>query len=291
MGDVSGATEPRIVARVEANFVDHLTWPHRATPGMQVIERGECVVSNSGLATDTFNTIYVRGVPSTPGLGGLPSAVQHFRSRSMPYAVWLGPLVAGSGWAGPAELGLRQTEQEVGMWLDLSRWEPAEPSGPVQIRRVADRPGLDDFTSVLAALGGPPVAPVIEFYRRAAGAILAPGSPMTLLVGYCDDEPVGTVQVFVADGAAGLYDVAARPSHRRQGVGTAVVRAALSEAVRRGCDLAGLQASPEGLPVYRRLGFRECGTFLVFQDEEEGTGAAEPGGLPGRGCDPHHAPP
>ena len=49
------------VGRMGRNFAEHLTWPHRHTPGMPVVEHGRCVLSDCGLPTDTFNTIYLPG--------------------------------------------------------------------------------------------------------------------------------------------------------------------------------------------------------------------------------------
>jgi GNAT superfamily N-acetyltransferase len=269
-----------VLARIESNFLGHLTWPHQATPGMRVIASEECVVSDSGLPTDTFNTVLVRTVSTAVRQGSLRSALDHFRSRSLPYAVWVGP-GAGSGdsdLGALAGLGLREAEQEPGLALDLSRWEPepGRPRGPepFEVRLVTDRNGLDDFARVLASgvEPGSPDVQVIEFFRRAGGAFLAPDAPTTLLVGYCGNTPVGTCELFMADGTAGLYNVATLPSYQRRGIATAILGAALAEAVRQGCDLAGLQASSEGLPVYHRMGFRECGLFRVFQEGQEREG-------------------
>ena len=43
---------------------------------------------------------------------------------------------------------------------------------------------------------------------------------------------------------------------RGRGLGTAVTEAVIDELDGRGCDLAGLLASPVGQPIYERLGFR-----------------------------------
>jgi GNAT superfamily N-acetyltransferase len=53
--------------------------------------------------------------------------------------------------------------------------------------------------------------------------------------------------------------VATDPAHRRRGLGTQVMRALLGDARRRGLRTASLQASPDGLPLYRRLGFTTVG--------------------------------
>jgi len=53
--------------------------------------------------------------------------------------------------------------------------------------------------------------------------------------------------------------VATDPAHRRRGLGTQVMRALLDDARRRGLRTASLQASPDGLPLYERLGFTTVG--------------------------------
>jgi ribosomal protein S18 acetylase RimI-like enzyme len=53
--------------------------------------------------------------------------------------------------------------------------------------------------------------------------------------------------------------VATDPGHRRQGLGTRVMNRLLEDARRRGRATASLQASPDGLPLYRRLGFTTVG--------------------------------
>jgi GNAT superfamily N-acetyltransferase len=58
---------------------------------------------------------------------------------------------------------------------------------------------------------------------------------------------------------ASVQWVATDPAHRRQGLGTVVMRAVLGEARRRGRRTASLQASPDGFPLYERLGFTTVG--------------------------------
>lgn len=77
-----------------------------------------------------------------------------------------------------------------------------------------------------------------------------------------DGRAVGSSVVFVTTGrlgVAGIYDVDVSPDVRNRGIGKAVTRAACRFARDLGCRHALLNATPEGEPVYRRLGFASLG--------------------------------
>jgi GNAT superfamily N-acetyltransferase len=63
----------------------------------------------------------------------------------------------------------------------------------------------------------------------------------------------------------GIYCVATRPSSRRRGLASALIRRALSDARDRGCTTSSLQSSPIGFRVYERLGYRDKGTLETWE--------------------------
>jgi len=64
-----------------------------------------------------------------------------------------------------------------------------------------------------------------------------------------DGKPVGTSQLFLSEGVAGIYNVTCVPEARGQGVGSAVTMAPLVEARREGYRICVLQASKQGYNV------------------------------------------
>jgi len=82
-------------------------------------------------------------------------------------------------------------------------------------------------------------------------------------------KPVGTSQLFLSDGVAGIYNVSCIPEARGQGIGSAVTLAPLIEARGMGYRVGILQASRLGYNVYRRLGFQDFGNLSVYLWEND----------------------
>jgi predicted acetyltransferase len=95
--------------------------------------------------------------------------------------------------------------------------------------------------------------------------VLRPDSPLRLYVGYLGARPVAAAEVCIAGGVAGVYSVCTLESERRRGFGTALTARPLLDARDEGVPMAILQASAQGQPVYRRLGFRPVGQYVEYK--------------------------
>ena len=84
-----------------------------------------------------------------------------------------------------------------------------------------------------------------------------------------DGKPVGTSQLFLSDGVAGIYNVTCIPEARGQGVGSSVTLAPLLDAREMGYRIGILQASKQGYGVYCRLGFQDFGKLSLYLWENE----------------------
>ena len=98
--------------------------------------------------------------------------------------------------------------------------------------------------------------------RRGMG--VGHGVPLYHLLGRLDGEPVGTSSYLLAGGIVGIHDVATVPEARRRGVGMALTLAALREGRALGYEIAFLNPSPMGRPLYRKIGFEERCTCRVY---------------------------
>ena len=196
-----------------------------------------------------------------------------FAARGTGFLWWVAPFHK------PSDLGERLlragmrfegTAPAMAMDLQALPRHEALPPG-LDIVPVTDEATLREFIGVLAGeMGIPEGSPNPAARHHAA---LLDAIPPTLAwepvplryLGRIDGRPVATSRVSIGGGVAGLYAVATLPDVRGRGVGRALTLAALDAGRALGYQIGVLQASNEGFPVYRRLGFRTIFDYAVYQ--------------------------
>ena len=98
----------------------------------------------------------------------------------------------------------------------------------------------------------------------AADVDMAADAPMQFFGILHNGQVVATSMLLLADGLAGIYCVATRPEKRCQGLGARITAEALQAAQRLGYRVGVLQATEEGQPVYRSLGFQTFGEIAMY---------------------------
>ena len=257
---------PEVAKLAERNFVTHVSWIASRMPCMRVSESLGVLAVDSGLPCDTFNFICRSHLRESDLSSRLPKILDFFAPQT-PFSWWVGPAdqPAGLGLA-LEKAGLQRSEAEVAMAGSLSSLQLSLPLPTgLEIRSVRNATELQDFAGIVAKNWHPPDPNVLAYYQAAESLLLEPGCPLRLFVGYMEGKPVATAELTLAGPTAGLYNIATLQEYRGRGIGSALTVAPLREALASGYQTAILQAAPDGLRIYERVGFAAFGEITEFK--------------------------
>jgi ribosomal protein S18 acetylase RimI-like enzyme len=253
------ASSAELAAAVQENLFD-LFRAMMVLPGGELVEEGGVSYHHTFPTNPMFKGIWRTRLTPDETDAAIEERLAWYKARNAPYNFWwIGP---GSEPADLPERLLRHgfhpnVEGDPGLGVDLHQLNEAvkTPAG-FKIEQVTSQQGLEDWRDVFAASFDIPL-----FAGQAwVDATLAAGgerAPWQLYVGYLNGRPVATNILFNGGGAAGLYGIGTLPEARNQGIGAAITLKPLLDARDQGYHVGVLFATPMGLPVYRRLGFRE----------------------------------
>jgi ribosomal protein S18 acetylase RimI-like enzyme len=260
-----GPTSP--ADRADANFVVHVTWAAARTPGMLARVDDQLVLADSGLPCDTYNFVCRARLTPAAVARAAADAVGYFAGVGRPFSWWVGPADQPPELGEVLEgLGLERAETELAMALSLPALPDELPPVPgLTVRRVRTADELAELARLSAANWAPPDPQVLRYFQRTARLMLDPTAPQWYYLGWLDGEPVATAEATVHDGTVGLFGIATLPAFRGRGIGSAMSWQPLHDARTAGCDLAVLQAAPDGVGLYRRLGFTPFGDITEYK--------------------------
>lgn len=255
-----------LMVAVEENLAQHVSFVQSRLDGMTVDDRGGLLIVDSGLSTDTFNKILRARLDEAGADAAIERALSYFQTVDRPFTWWLGPCSRPLDLEARLErFGFHPCERELGMSIELDRIpHSVELPAGVSVRRVSTRRDLADFAGVLAGLSEPADDQIVAFFERSYEIVSEPDGPMRFYVAGVEGVPAAASELFVGGGVAGIHMVATSRPFRRRGLGMALTWKALEEGRRLGLKTGALQASEEGIPVYERLGFRACGSFVEY---------------------------
>jgi ribosomal protein S18 acetylase RimI-like enzyme len=140
--------------------------------------------------------------------------------------------------------------------------QPPLPDG-VELRQLSEARQADDYWKVAAASyasnGFPPE--VFAGYSNHQGLL---AQNVAAFIAYLDDEPVSIAMTIVSHGVAGIYWVGSLEQARGKGLGRAVTAAATNAGFEQGAEVASLQASPMGKPIYEAMGYETLFDYRLF---------------------------
>jgi hypothetical protein len=268
-------TYDELVALEHENWIGYLTGVVGCTSGAEVTRAGGVVTILTGLPFDWFNQVLIEreGATATGVLAGVAQA----RERGDHFVVRLRegiddrfiPTLTQAGLA-PAEEAT-STPGMVAFPVDYDAIA-AHAAPELEIRRVTGAAGIDAHRQVVTSGFGsdPAVA------RGTACPDLLDRPGCVVYVGYAGGDPVVSGLGWRTGRTIGVYSIATIESERRRGYGAAMTARVVAAGVVAGCDVAALQASEMGRPIYERLGFRTVVRYAAYIDPGLDLAAGDP---------------
>lgn len=250
-----------IVDAMEENMRQKLKYIPSSLSSMAVETIGSVSIVDSALPSDTFNTAYGGEISEEVA----KEVYNFYKKRNAPMAWWVGPSSTnGREKQALEEAGFLHSEHDVGMACDLTALK-SDYCSPEELEIVECKREEEfrDFGEVLASIFNPIDSQVVVFYKMMGALPEERRRQMPLYVGYVDGRAVATSCLFLTE-VAGIFDIATHPEYRKKGYGSALFHAVLQRAKREGFRRALLQASPDGLNIYKRFGFEKVCDFNVY---------------------------
>lgn len=248
----------RLIARADANYYDVFRRFAASIDGGETVEGDGMLLVRTGLPVAMFNLAFVTR-PLTEARAAIDRAVAYFDGHGLPFVVRMRAGIDDAVERAAAARGLPFRDTTPGMTLHPIPDAPSPPAG-LEIRVARDRRTLEEHGAALAASFGMPHGLV----RRLLSDRLLDVLDAEFYIGYAEGEPVASSALIATGRVAGVWNVGCIPSHRRRGLGEAMTWHAVRRGAELGCDLANLQASEMGQPIYARMGFEPVAAYRSF---------------------------
>ncbi|MCU5376202.1 GNAT family N-acetyltransferase [Bacillus cereus] len=252
------------------NFTYKTSYIARQVLGMNIKETKDYIAVDCGLPADTFNIITLLNNDVTEGIEKLYKVVNNYNQKQFPMSVWF--------WNDKHEQiiksaliknGLKEAEQNIAMVADLKTIHPTinMPEG-FTIQKASSSGQIKNFGETLANLFGTSEEGihVQAFYNETASFDLWNSENMKLYLGIFKNEVVAVGSLVCTKDSIGIYDIATKEEMRGRGFGSTMFNYLLQEAKELKVAQCVLQASPDGINIYKKAGFQPVGQMTVFEN-------------------------
>ncbi len=258
---VASTASDDVIVRALARNWHTLRRSFAMVPTVRLRDDAHAFWFSTGIPSAWFNAVlFARFTPEEADTE-IADISAHFRAQYVPWLWFIDPD------SGPDDLGARLRAHGMERAFDCRNMAMALPDVPLTAPLPPDvsiYPVVDDATFALWRM----VAMIGDERDDRASIdlqIATSLAPNRLhFVATLRGEPVARATIVPAAGVAGLYGVATLPPARGRGIGHAITCAALDAARGMGYEVAVLQSSPMGYPIYIRIGFHALPVFPTY---------------------------
>jgi len=235
-----------------------------ALPGTDVRDDAEVSWCITSLREPFFNCVYHTNIRRGHTDAIIEEAMSCARARHVGLWWFIGLDTRPAGIARNLKARGFLPNEVMGMALDLTKINRAVCPADLKITPVTDRATLKIWCRIAVAGFATPEEIKEDWFQWYAGIGLKPDGPFRHYLGWWKGEPVATASLLLAEGVAGIYNVATLPQMRQRGIGINITCVPLENALKAGYRIAILQASKQGSPIYHKIGFQDCCKLMSY---------------------------
>ena len=259
---LAGMTD-KLIALEHENWIAYLRGVVSCTSGAQVTRVGGVVTILTGLPFDWFNQVLIEREEATAA--AVLAGVAQARDRGDRFVVRLRVGIDDRFISTLTQAGLVPEHGDTltpGMVaFPIDHGAIASQASPgLEIRRVTDLAGIDAHRKAVTDGFGSDTGVALG----TACADLLDRPDCVVYVGYAGGAAVVSGLGWRTGRTIGVYSIATIASARRRGYGATMTARVVADGVDGGCDVAALQASEMGRPVYERLSFRTVVRYAAY---------------------------
>jgi len=242
----------------DRNFVTAISLLAESVPSGSTVRHGSIPIAITGVPGAFFNAVWILERPQP---ADLQAALQTMGESGLPFTVHI-----RSDLADVISAAASHKLSDEGRLPCFAMAPGPLPSPPpdLLIERVEQHHWNDFLDATARGFGMPP-----EMVEALLVPRLLDDDRTRLFVGKIDGHAVATAVSIRTGATVGIYNVATAPEARGRGIGTAMTWHLLADAD-PGWDVAVLQASDMGRPIYERMGFSLVREFAELVGDPTG---------------------
>lgn len=258
-------------ATILNNFITKVTSIPESLKEGEVTKLDHIIKVDTGLPSDTFNVIVVSAPITKKFSIDLLQAIEGFEEKNFPVSIWVDQrFITDELVKLLNDLNYEIAERNRTMKLDSNdQKEVSLLRKDLDIRQVKSRADLLMFVDVMQSLFGqtPEARAIQSYFNHIANDFNNHHYPMKMFIGLHDNQVVSSGAFIDGIESYGIYDLMTKVNKQGKGFGTSMFHYLLKQMNLSPSKPCILQASPEGLNLYKKAGFEEVGEMLVFEKQ------------------------
>ncbi len=215
----------------------------------------------TGVAASSLNLLLMQG-SERDNAGALAEGVAFLKGAGVPFCVVMPQAQVARYSPQLLQQQMLAADQTCCMALDLATCVPRQVAPGLGQVRCTDR-HLEDWARPVASAFESGDAAIKQYLARHRAALQA-GRALHHFSLYVDQRPVSALTLSLGPEVARLDDIGTLQGFQGRGYATALIHAVLGLAQARGARWCVLEASLDGLSIYRKAGFNALFDYRTF---------------------------